>query len=147
MTTAEAGWKGAFRVTTITGGAFGAIAGSGKLAASPDSAKAKAVISRITLTYTAATSLTNAQLRITVPSGFKASAATGENLMMILLMMILIQDQPSVFRRQILSKKGYISSPDSKGAPPVIGYTTNDNIVDPYMTLWKVHLPPLDGMV
>ena len=82
------------------------IAGSGKLAASPDNAKAKAVISRITLTYTAATSLMNAKLRITVPSGFKASATTGE---------ADLDDedpaysqtwtQPSVFRRQILAKK------------------------------------------
>ena len=65
-------------VTTITGGAFALKPGSGTLAVSPDNAKANAVVSRITVTYTAVTSLTNASIQITVPVGIKASAATGE---------------------------------------------------------------------
>ena len=65
-------------VTTITGGTFHALAGSGTLAVSPDNAEAGDVVSRITVTYTAVTDLANASILITVPAGIMASAATGE---------------------------------------------------------------------
>ena len=107
-------------VTKRTGGAFALLPGSGTLAVSPDSAKANAVVSRITLTYTASTSLMNAQLQITVPEGIMASAKTGEA--------DLDDDDATlepIFRlMRDPKKKGYISSPDSKGAEPDIGYST-----------------------
>ena len=56
-------------VTRLTGGAFAAVEGSGTLTVSPDNAKANATLSRITVTYTAATELTDVTLVITVPSG------------------------------------------------------------------------------
>ena len=60
-------------VTRLTGGAFAPVAGSGTLAVSPDSAKANATLSRITVTYTAATELTDVDLVITVPTGITPS--------------------------------------------------------------------------
>ena len=60
-------------VTRLTGGEFASVAGSGTLAVSPDSAKANATLSRITVAYTAATELTNVTLVITVPSGINPS--------------------------------------------------------------------------
>ena len=112
-------------VTKITGGAFALLPGSGKIAASPDSAKANAIVSRLTITYTASTSLKAAKLQITVPDGFKASASTGEA-------DLDADDEDTTlsptFHLQATdsSKKGYISSPDSKGAAPVIGYADAD---------------------
>ena len=107
-------------VTTVSGGTFHALAGSGTLAVSPDNAKANAVVSRITVTYTAVTSLMNANLEITVPSGIMASAGTGERVT------DADADPPTLGDTFLLqmtdsSKKGYISSPDSKGAAPVLG--------------------------
>ena len=60
-------------VTRLTGGVFAPVEGSGTLAVSPDSAKANATLSRITVAYTAATELTNVTLVITVPSDITPS--------------------------------------------------------------------------
>ena len=62
-----------FAVTRLTGGAFAAVAGSGTLTVSPDYATANATLSRITVTYTAATKLTDVDLVITVPNDIIAS--------------------------------------------------------------------------
>ena len=60
MTTMAGG--NASSVTRITGGAFAPVAGSGTLTVSPGSVKANATLSKITVTYTAATKLTNVDL-------------------------------------------------------------------------------------
>ena len=60
-------------VTRLTGGAFAPVAGSGTLTVSPDYATANATLSRITVTYTAATNLTDVDLVITVPNDIIAS--------------------------------------------------------------------------
>ena len=118
VTTGEAGETDVFAVTKITGGTFHDIEGSGTLAVSPDNAEAGDPISRLTVTYTAVTKLENASILITVPTGIMASAKTGEA--------DLDGDADTAleptFRLQMTdsSKKGYVSSPDSKGAAPVL---------------------------
>ena len=122
---APSGTGAAVTVTKITGGAFALIPGSGKIVASPDNAKANAVVSRLTITYTASTSLTDAMLRITIPDGFKASAGTGET------PVVPATDPPTNMPSYLLqstdsTKKGYISSPDAKGAAPVVAPDATD---------------------
>ena len=123
--TTTVGGNSDIAVTTVSGGTFHALAGSGTLAVSPDNAKANAVVSRITVTYTAVTSLMNASIEITVPSGIMASAGTGETPVRP------ATDPPTNMDSFLLQatnsgKKGYISSPDSKGGAPVLGYTDTD---------------------
>ena len=93
-------------VTKITGGAFALAAGSGELTVSPDSAKAGAVLRRITVTYEAVTVLKDATLEITVPAGIMASKATapaGEG------------DDATFYLQPESGKTGYVYSPDKKG--------------------------------
>ena len=61
-TTTMAGSSSAPDVTRLTGGVFALVAGSGTLSVSPGSVKANATLSKITVTYTAATKLTNVDL-------------------------------------------------------------------------------------
>ena len=96
----DGGWYSATPVTRLTGGVFAPVAGSGTLAVSPDSAKANATLSRITVTYTAATELTNVDLVITVPGDITPSDSSD-----------------TVFGTD-RRKTGYISSPDTGRLDP-----------------------------
>ena len=118
-------------VTTITGGAFALKPGSGTLVVSPDNAKANAVVSRITVTYTAVTSLESANLRITVPAGIMASATTGDEPDPTTTEDATDTRPTFLLQMADSSKKGYVSSPDSKGAAPeLVTQATTDNTLE-----------------
>ena len=127
-------------VTTITGGAFGEIAGSGKLAASPDSAKAKAVISRITLTYTAVHLVDECSIADYGAVRDYGVCGDWRDQLILLLMILLTNMDTFLLQATDHTKKGYISSPDSQGSPAGIGYADTS-------TLWRVRLPPLHGIL
>ena len=95
-------------VTRLTGGEFAQVEGSGTLAVSPESAKANATlpITRITVTYTAATELTDVTLVITVPSDITPSDSSDTFLERIAAKRVTFPVPiPGVLIRQLVIRK------------------------------------------